>query len=615
VIIDEQALGLQPGDVQTSGPAAPRPPGPTTDVDWDDPGVRRAFGLDPVTGKPTGATLTGQGQFEANPAARPYDPANPGPGPHAGQAGEQYLEQYPQGGYAARAGPAGAWVDHVFTPEADTDAARAAAQAQATGYAAQQAAGGEAQIRADSALPREWPGGYQGNPVDAERVFQVPKGTLGIRSEVAPQPENAPGGAGQVYPGGGPQVQLPKGTIPFGPTRADPSPAQVAEFPVARPAPGGTPGPAGPAPTGGGGPAPAGGTPGTGGATPAPGTDPGAAPTAAPPAAGEPGPSIPLGAVNAVSLPAVATGAGAGAQAGAKATESKGAGGKAPIVEAVNPNYKSPPGTKEQLAQLDKDIEKVLAVRAAAEARHAQADATHEKLQAQKGQITVAQKGVQQGQSATEAHDAMIKRKQEANTQREAKQKEGEGHTSDAASQIAGIATLETLLSGWAGFTGLVLKFSDVLPGGVVSSFQSMNSDATKFMQSLVKTRSGLEGQKAQQPGQAAEIASAKGAIAATGTQAAATKGQFTQAQTGAAQLAAANEQQTSFVAAKKAKAAQDAAQASEGAGKLQAKKTTLAAQVEAWAQEHKAARMKAIEETVKKVEATGAKVTKKPTG
>jgi hypothetical protein len=393
--------------------------------------------------------------------------------------------------------------------------------------------------------------------------------------------------------------------------------------PGGAPAPGGggpAPGGGGPAPAGGGpapsggGPAPAGGGPAPAGGGPAAGGAPGVAPGTTP-APGDSAPSVPLGAVNAVSLPAVATGAGAGAQAGADATKGKEAGGKAPIVEAVNPNYKSPPGTKEQLARLDKDIEKVLAVRAAAESRQKQADATHGKLQEQKGQITGVQKGVEKGQSATQAHDAMIKRKQEANEQKAAKQKEGEGHTSDAASQLAGIATLETLLSGWAGFTGLVLKFSDVLPGGMVSQFQSMNDDATKFMVSLVKTKSNLEAQKAQQPGQAAQIASDKGAIAATGTQAAATKGQFTQAQTGAAQLSAANAQQTSFVAEKKAKAGQDAAKAGEGADKLTAKKTTLAAQVEAWAQEHKAARMKAIEETVAKVEATGAKVTKKPTG
>ena len=93
------------------------------------------------------------------------------------------------------------------------------------------------------------------------------------------------------------------------------------------------------------------------------------------------------------SRSAPSPGAGAGASAGAKATEGKGAGGKAPLVEAVNPNYKSPPGTKEQLDKLDRDIEKVLAVRAAAEQRSAQAGAVQGKLNAQKGQIQAATKG------------------------------------------------------------------------------------------------------------------------------------------------------------------------------------------------------------------------------
>jgi hypothetical protein len=385
------------------------------------------------------------------------------------------------------------------------------------------------------------------------------------------------------------------------------------------PAPGGA-GPAGPGP--GAGPGPAGAPPMPGGAGPAPAGGGGAGPAPAggggPAAAGAGGaaarPGLPGAAAAATSsLAAVGTGASAGAAAGAAATKG-GAGGKAPLVEAVNPNYKSPPGTKEQLDKLDRDIEKVLAVRAAAEQKAAKAGAVQGKLNAQKGQIQAAAKGVEKGASATDAHKAMVERKDAANKEREKSHQEGGSKTADAADQIAGIATLETLLAGWTGFTGLVLKFADVLPGSMVSGFQKMNDDGTKFMASLVKAKAGIQTQQAQQGPRGAEIAQTGARIQQTGAQAGATQGQFAQAQTGAAKLAEANQQQTAFVAGRKAKATSDKGHADEGAKKLQDKKQTLAQQVEAWAGEHKAARQKAVEDTVKKMEAGGAKVTKKPT-
>ena len=143
----------------------------------------------------------------------------------------------------------------------------------------------------------------------------------------------------------------------------------------------------------------------------------------------------------------------------------------------------------------------------------------------------------------------MVERKDAASKEREKSHQEGGSKTADAADQIAGIATLETLLSGWTGFTGLVLKFADVLPDSMVSGFQKMNDDGTKFMASLVKAKTGIQTQQAQQGPRGAEIAQTGARIQQTGAQAGATQGQFAQAQTGAAKLAEANQQQTAFIA------------------------------------------------------------------
>jgi hypothetical protein len=328
------------------------------------------------------------------------------------------------------------------------------------------------------------------------------------------------------------------------------------------------------------------------------------------------------GATNAFTLQSVGTGAKAGAdaaraQAGSggapKGAAHEGGGGTAPVVESVNPKYKSPPGTKQQIAQLEKDIEKVLAARAAAEQREAKATSVQSKLTAQKGQITAAQKGVQKGISATQAHQQAVQHKQQLNEQSKQKQAEGGGKVNDAASQLAGIATLETLLAGWTGFTGLVLKFSDVLPGGMVGQFQKMNSDGAKFMASLVKSKAAISAQQGQAGPQAADLAQKGSRIQATHAAAGATAGQFAQASGGATQLAQSNTQHSAYIGERKAKASKDKAKATEGHTTLQTKKDTLQSKMEAWASEHKADRQKAVDETVKKMEAKGLKVTKKP--
>ncbi len=100
--------------------------------------------------------------------------------------------------YIVRAGPAGKYGDFIFNslPEAKA-------------YATQLAKTGEAAIRRTSALPQVWPGGAQGNPVNAVNVFEVPPSTPYIQGVVGPQVEGgAVYGSPKTYPGGGPQVVI-----------------------------------------------------------------------------------------------------------------------------------------------------------------------------------------------------------------------------------------------------------------------------------------------------------------------------------------------------------------------------------------------------------------------
>lgn len=129
-----------------------------------------------------------------------------------------------QKSYIVRAGPPGLYGDHLFTSLAEAEA-----------YARHLASTGEIAIRETSALPRVWPGGAEGNPVDVVRVFEVPVGTPYIQGVVGPQAEGGTVyGAPVTYEGGGPQVVLDRSV-----RLAEP----LVEVPVGEVAPSGTGGP------------------------------------------------------------------------------------------------------------------------------------------------------------------------------------------------------------------------------------------------------------------------------------------------------------------------------------------------------------------------------------
>lgn len=101
-----------------------------------------------------------------------------------------------QPSYVVRAGGPGRYADDFFTTSEE-----------AASYAVGLAGRGEASIRETSALPKAWPNGAPGNPVDYVRVFEVPPRTPYIQGVVAPQPDMT---TGATLKGGGPQVVFPR---------------------------------------------------------------------------------------------------------------------------------------------------------------------------------------------------------------------------------------------------------------------------------------------------------------------------------------------------------------------------------------------------------------------
>src|SRR5205814_7991500 len=317
-------------------------------------------------------------------------------------------------------------------------------------------------------------------PVDEARVLAGPAGTPALRSVVAPQPEGLPGpGRPASHGGGGPQTQLPKDFFPRAATPGAPSPAQV-----------GTPVPIGERAEHGEGWFP-----------------------------------------KAVEL---AEGAHRGESAGKLLSRDEDEG---PVTERVYPTYEAPPGTHEDLERLTGDIHRTLAARARAEQDRDHAGRVADAARQQGLSVAQARDDIAGTLSATQAHQGAVQQHQQANERSAAQHQEGGAKVQDAGSRLAGVATLETLLTGWSGFTGVVLKFSSVLPDRAVNAFQKMNADSTQFMVKLAHIKGEVAAQQGEQPARGTQIAQTGARITTTGARADGTQAGLVRSQERGAEL------------------------------------------------------------------------------
>jgi hypothetical protein len=412
----------------------------------------------------------------------------------------------------------------------------------------------------------------------------VPSGTPTIRSVIGPQPEGSPAwGRPDVYGGGGPQTQLPKNLFPLPSAGGRASPAQFGEpFPVSARAenwytrlqnfPG--------------------------------------AETAenlhGQAEAMERSAALPEAMHTAETAAALYEQAGEGHEEG----ENREGG---PIVESVNPAYPPPPGTRADIDRMTGDIGRLLTARALARQREARAVQVFDAAQQQGVRVATARQDAGEGITATQAHRAQVTQREQANQQRLQQHGASGEKVQDAGSQLAGVATLETLLAGRSGFTGLVLRFSAVLPDRAVNAFQRMNNDSTQFMLKLAHVKTGVGEQRGQLPARGTEIAQTGERIAATGDRAQGTQGVFTQAEQDAAELQRLNREHVAYAGHDRDRAADNALQADGAATQLQGERQTLAGQMAAWAAQHRTARQEAVDTTARRLEARGLRITHRP--
>lgn len=600
VIVDHAALGLSPTDTPTTDTVRAAPAAPETDVDW-----RRLGGSHEEI-------MANLRRLEEHPEQGAYDPANPSTtGPYRGELGMTIKD--PRTGlpvykpeavfsltpdrptFGVRAGPGGAWIDHVFTSRAEAEA-----------YAAQQATLGEESIRSTSALPRGWPADtsgkvWPGNPVDQFRVFEVPPNTPNIRSVVGPQPEGSPAsGRPDVYPGGGPQTQLPGGLINRGSV-------PLSEFPI--PPAGGSGGPSNTLLA----------TPGS----------PGAAASA--------GVSSAASASSPVALPAVLRGRDPGgwaARAGQLGAlflpQLFGSGGEAPTyaqqraahrdrftednqpaegVERANPHYSAPPATPEQIVAMQNQILNLLAVRSRAEVEAGHEGERLEACRANRGPIRASVADTQGGLSAIAAHEQAIARRTAANQEQQRRQQDAAGLTSGYADRAAGFAALTIPLAAWEGFTNLASH----LPGSAGDRMGEMNAQARQMQESFEHMGSDMGDADGQQPICEAGLVDDAQRIADTSEQATNTYADLRTAADGAVAMREANEATAQAAQSRQNEALQRRDSLEAAAQEREHAVASLAAQLAEWAQQHQSERAAAVVEVVQRRERAGYTITAQP--
>jgi hypothetical protein len=444
-------------------------------------------------------------------------------------------------------------------------------------HALARAVAGDQVIANESALPRGWAANRPGEipdeqyAIDRMNVYAIDPSTPRLHSVVAPQPEGLPGpGRPAVYSGGGPQVQMPFGTIPKG---TDP----VASFRVYQPGRGDR----------------------VLNSWVGPVDDAGDAASLGSLVTDQAQPGPPPRAVPGAVLPAPAAGE-------APHTRER--------VEPVNPDYERPPGTPEQLARMRREIGVLLLSRqqADADAGAAQADRVETGRRAE--QLGAVAGGVDTLGQRTDTQRGEVAATAQANQDQQGRQAEAGSAIGASASRLAGLVTLELLLGGWAAvaakFGAIISPFSD----NGAAKMAELTDDAVRFMGQLARAKMLVSGQHEQQPMQLGRLSGDASAIGSESTRTDATGTGVDRSRQQVAALGGQNAEDAAAAADAEQRARRDAADADSAAADARARHDQLAADLEAWAQRHAEQRRLAIAQTVDRLQAEGYEVTDVPT-
>ncbi|MEJ2853704.1 MULTISPECIES: hypothetical protein [unclassified Saccharothrix] len=276
--------------------------------------------------------------------------------------------------------------------------------------------------------------------------------------------------------------------------------------------------------------------------------------------------------------------------------------GAGTVVERVNPRYQDPPGTPADIAALKGEIVNILGERAQAELaqqRMARQQAAHE---ANRAPFDAAVKDATGGTSAVDAHQQAIAHKNEANARKKAEQENASSTVGTYANRAAGIVALTGPLAAFERFS----HYASMIPGPPGRAMTKLHTDSTRLLATFagMDTKMGQVGK--EQPAKQAQIAGEKDRITATDAKSKQSATDVKTAQEGAGKLKDANESALKDAVTAGQTAGQEKQELTDAAQVKQEKAQTLAAKMDAWAQEHQAARRTAIAQTMEKLRQKG---------
>ena len=249
----------------------------------------------------------------------------------------------------------------------------------------------------------------------------------------------------------------------------------------------------------------------------------------------------------------------------------------------------------------------VCRVRADAEAASARADrATTDHRAADLSSVDGGVAGLDQraGEQA-----AAVSATGQANAQQRDRQEEAGVAVGESASRLAGLATLELLLAGWAAVTAHAGAAISLVSEDGAAKMRRLNADAVRFMGQLVRARMLVGEQQSAHPLQAGRLAGDADAIEAEGTRTEDTRSGVTGARQQVEALRDQNTRDAAGAAEAERRAARDAATAGEAAEQTQARHDQLAAELAAWAQRHREQRRAAVAGTCERLTGQGYEV------
>ena len=271
-------------------------------------------------------------------------------------------------------------------------------------------------------------------------------------------------------------------------------------------------------------------------------------------------------------------------------------------VERVNPNYPDPPGTPEQLEAIKQEIGNLLFARAQSEQAEAQMAAQEDRHQAHQGPLQRSIQGTTETIRATQAHQQAVARRNQANQEQQQRQQEAQGLVAGYPSRASGMAVLTIPLAAFEGFTSLASE----LPGDAGESMLRMNTDARNIQAAFDQMATAMVSQEEAQPARQQELQQDRQRLDETHTASTTAQTDFEASRDGLQDLRRDNQAKIAEAQQGKAEVADQTSELTAAIATKQGLALSLAAELQIWATQHKAARTDAVAATTQRLARQG---------